>query len=214
MTDTKTKLLDASLDVLRTDGVAGASARVIASRAGVNQALVFYHFGTLDGLLTAAARHAVDERADHYRQLFAEVDSLSALLQVGRELHETEQASGNVAVMAQLMAGGQRDPELAAAARYSMDRWVAEVEQVIDRVLESTVLADVAEARGLARAVCASFIGLELYDGVDPDGGAAALDALTQLAVLADTIDGLGPVARRAVSARLKGGARRTRRDG
>lgn len=212
MADTKTKLLEASMDVLRTDGIAGVSARVIAGRAGVNQALVFYHFGTLDGLLAAGSRHAVDRLADHYRQLFAAVDSLSELLQVGRELHDTEQAAGNVAAMAQLMAGGQRDPELAAAARYAMDRWIAEVEQVVDRVLRSSVLADVSDARGLSRIVCASFIGLELYDGVDPEGGAAALDALTQLAQLSDAIDGLGPVARRAVTARLKSSSRRTQR--
>lgn len=209
MVDTKTKLLEASMDVLRTDGIAGASARVIAGRAGVNQALVFYHFGTLNGLLTAGSRHTVDRLADRYHQLFAEVDSLSALLRVGRELHETEQAAGNVAVMAQLMAGGQRDPELATAARYAIDRWIAEVEQVVDRVLRSSVLADITQARGLARAVCASFIGLELYDGIDPDGGTAALDALTELTVLADAIDDLGPVARRAVRARLKSGTRR-----
>lgn len=204
MADTKTKLLEASMDVLRTDGIAGASARVIAGRAGVNQALVFYHFGTLDGLLAAGSRHAVDRLADHYRQLFAAVDSLSALLRVGRELHDTEQAAGNVAVMAQLMAGGQRDPELAAAARYAMDRWIAEVEQVVDRVLRSSVLADITRARGLARAVCASFIGLELYDGIDPEGGTSALDALTELTLLAEAIDDLGPVARRAVRARLR----------
>ena len=204
MPDTRTKLLDATTDVLRTDGITAASARVIASRAGVNQALVFYHFGTLTGLVDAAVRHAVDTSADHYREVFAQVDSLSALLQVGRELHAAEQASGNVAIMAQLMAGGQHDTALASAARYGMDRWIAEIEQVVDRVLRSSVLADLAEARGLARAVCASFIGLELYDGVDPDGGTDALDALTRLAVLADAIDGLGPVARRAVSARLR----------
>lgn len=204
MADTRTKLIDATIDVLRTDGITGVSARVVAARAEVNQALVFYHFGTLSGLVDAAARHAVDTSADSYRAAFAEVDTLSGLLRVGRDLHETEQASGNVALMAQLMAGGQHDAALAAAARYGMDRWVAEIEPVIARVLRDSVLAGSADVRGLARVVCAGFIGLELYDGVDPDGGVAALETLSQLALLADAIDGLGPVARRAVSARLR----------
>lgn len=209
MPDTRTKLIEAAIDVLRTDGITGVSARVVAARADVNQALVFYHFGTLTGLIDAAARHAVDTSADRYRAIFADVDSLSALLQTGRELHLPEQASGNVALMSQLMAGGQHDPNLASSARYGMTRWVDEIETVIDRVLRTSVLVDVSDGRGIARVVCASFIGLELYDGVDPEGGTAALDALTQLARLSDAIDDLGPVARRAVSARLKSGARR-----
>lgn len=209
MADTRTKLLDATIDVLRTDGITGVSARVVAGRAEVNQALVFYHFGTLAGLLDAAARHAVDASADHYRAAFSEVESLAALLGVGRELHEAEQASGNVALMAQLMAGGQHDPALAAAARYGMDRWIGEIETVVERVLRTSVLAGFADARGLARTVCASFIGLELYDGIDPAGGATALETLSQLAVLADAIDSLGPVARRAVTGRLRAAGRR-----
>lgn len=211
MPDTKTKLIDATIDVLRGDGITGVSARAVAARAGVNQALVFYHFGTLAELIDAATRHAVDTSADHYRAAFAEVGSLAALLHVGRALHAAEQASGNVALMAQLMAGGQHDPRLAAAARYGMDRWIAEIESVVERVLRTSVLADIADARGLARVVCAGFIGLELYDGVDSSGGAAALDALAQLAVVADAIDGLGPVARRAVGARLKSNRRANR---
>lgn len=203
MSDTKAKLLDAATDVLRTEGITGVSARVVAARAEVNQALVFYHFGTLAGLIDAATRQAVDRSAAQYHDVFAEVDSLPALLQLGRELHAAEQASGNVALMAQLMAGGQHDAQLAAAARYGMDRWIAEVEIAADRVLRGSVLAEICDARGLARVVCASFIGLELYDGIDPAGGAAALDALDRLAVLADAIDGLGPVARRAVTAHL-----------
>ena len=43
--ETKTKLLEGALRTLVDQGTAKASARTIASPAGVNQALVFYHFG-------------------------------------------------------------------------------------------------------------------------------------------------------------------------
>ena len=46
--DTRTRLLDGALETLRTRGIAGVSARTIAAAAGVNQALVFYHFGGVD----------------------------------------------------------------------------------------------------------------------------------------------------------------------
>ena len=52
----------------------------------------------------------------------------------------------------------------------------------------------------------AAFIGLELYEGVDPAGARAALDALDRLAVLLEVMDDLGPLARRALRAKLRRG--------
>lgn len=209
MSDTKTKLLDATVDVLRQDGITSLSARVIAARAGVNQALVFYHFGTLGALIDAATRAAVDTSRDRYREAFATATSLQELIELGGRLHEQERTAGNVALMAQVMAGAQHDPVLAEAARYAMSVWTTEVEAALARILASSTLADFVDVPGLARAVSAGFIGLELYDGVDSDGGTAAMGALSQLVVLVDALDSLGPVAKRAVSARLRSTVRR-----
>ena len=54
MADTRDALIEAAIAVLRESGFASASARRIAQRAGCNQALVFYHFGTVNDLLVAA----------------------------------------------------------------------------------------------------------------------------------------------------------------
>jgi len=201
---TRDKLLRATQGVLVEDGIAHLSARSVAARAGVNQALVFYHFGTVSELVEAASGALADESLGHYREQFAAVDSLGGLLALGREVHDRERTTGNVAVMAQLMAGAQRDEVLARAARYAMDLWRQEVESVVHRVLGSSPLSDVIDTPGLARAISAAFIGLELYEGVDTDGAASALDALERLGVLVEAVDDLGPVARRAVRARLR----------
>lgn len=209
MNDTRAKLLEAAADTVREHGTAGASARVIAARAGVNQALVFYHFDTVSNLIEAACRVAVDEAAGRCREQLAGVTSLTGLLDVGRELHRQERDLGNVALLAQLMSGVGRDPVLADAARYAMSVWVAEIEQVVERALHDSPLAAVIDPAGLARAVSAAFIGMELYEGVDPDGAADALDAVQQLGVLVGVlvgvIDDLGPVVRLALRSRLRG---------
>jgi AcrR family transcriptional regulator len=205
---TRDKLLRATQEALVEDGIAHLSARTVASRAGVNQALVFYHFGTVSELVEAAARARSDESIGHYRERFAAVDSLTALLALGREVHERERSAGNVAVMAQLMAGAQRDEVLARAARYALDLWRTEVEAVVRRVLAPSPVADVVDAGGLARAISAAFVGLELYEGVDAEGAAAGLESLERLGVLVEAVDDLGPVARRAVRARLRRRAR------
>jgi AcrR family transcriptional regulator len=201
---TRAKLLEAAAGSIRDDGMTGVSARGIAARAGVNQALVFYHFGTVGELVDAATRHAVDTSAEFYREQFATVSTLGELLTLGRRLHERERAAGNVAMMAQLMSGAQRDEVLAGAARYAMARWNAEIETVVRRVLHDSPLVTVADPAGIARAISAGFIGLELYEGVDAEGAAQAMDSLQQLAVLVDVLDDLGPVARRALAAKVK----------
>lgn len=201
---TRDKLLDAAAVALAEDGVAGVSARSVAARAEVNQALVFYHFGSVADLLAAAVRRSVDTAVASYRDLFSDVASLGELLAVGRELHEAERRAGNVLQMAQVMAGALRDKRLAGAGRYAMDRWAGEVEAVLDRVLPTTPLAGLVEPAGLARAVAAGFIGLELYDGVDPDAAGAALASLDAIGALVAAFDGLPPVARRAVRGRAR----------
>ena len=107
---TRDKLLDAAATALAQDGVAGVSARTVAARADVNQALVFYHFGSVSGLLDAAVRRSVDLAVASYHARFSEVSSLAELLSVGRDLHEAEKRAGNVQQMAQVMAGAY-DPE-------------------------------------------------------------------------------------------------------
>jgi AcrR family transcriptional regulator len=198
------KLLVAAAESLREDGIAGLSARAIANRADVNQALIFYHFGTVGELVEAACRQAVEASAAFYREQFAAVSSLTELLALGRRLHERERAAGNVAMMAQLMSGAQTDPTLASAASYAMARWNEEIEAVVRRVLQGNPLSELTDPAGLARAISAGFIGLELYEGVDPEGAGQAIAALEQLGSLIDVIDDLGPVARRAMRAKVK----------
>ncbi|MFI5937540.1 TetR/AcrR family transcriptional regulator [Actinoplanes sp. NPDC051494] len=204
MTPTRQKLIDGALAAIREHGIAGVSARTIATAAGVNQALVFYHFGTVDDLLAAACESATAASVASYRSALAGVTSLRELLAVGRELHEREKAGGNVAILAQMLAGAQTDPRLAPPTAAALALWTAEIETVLRRVLTGSPFGTLAEPAGLAKAVSAAFVGLELYEGVDEPGATTAFEALEQLAVLAEVVDDLGPVARRALRARLR----------
>ena len=57
------RIVEAAIETLKTEGFAGASARAIARTGGFNQALVFYHFGSVNELLHRGARR--DERDAH-----------------------------------------------------------------------------------------------------------------------------------------------------
>jgi len=207
--DTKQKLIDGALTAIRTHGIAGTSARTIAAAAGVNQALVFYHFGSVDDLIATACRVATEERVASYRPRLATVGSLRELLDLGRTLHVEERAAGNVRVLAQTLAGAQMDEKLVEPTAAAMALWTDEIETVLRRVLVDSPLTELADPAGLARAVSAAFVGLELYEGVDPAGAESALDALEQLSVLVEVVDSLGPIARRALRSRARKTARR-----
>jgi AcrR family transcriptional regulator len=202
--DTRTKLLEAALDTLRKQGIAGVSARTIAAEAGVNQALVFYHFGSVDQLLAAACEHGSRQRIALYHERFAAVTTLSELLDLGRSLHAEERAQGSVAALAQLLAGGQSDPKLAPATTVGLNLWIAEVEQALERVLAASPLAELVDVAGLAKATAAAFVGLELYEGVDAEGANQAMDALAELADLVTALEDMGPLVRRAVRGKLR----------
>ena len=204
MSDTKQRLLDGALAALREHGVTGASARTIAAAAGVNQALVFYHYGSVDELLGAACRQATEQRVAAYAGRFAAVTSLRELLQVGRDLHTAELAQGNVSVLAQLLAAAQTGDRLAAPTAAAFALWTGEIEAVLTRLLAGSPVAEIADIPGLARAVAAAFVGIELYEGVDRDGAHQALEALDQLAVLVEVVEELGPLARRALRSRIR----------
>ncbi|MDH6219842.1 AcrR family transcriptional regulator [Streptomyces pseudovenezuelae] len=207
--ETKTKLLEGALRTLTEQGIAKTSARSVAAAAGVNQALVFYHFGSVDELLAAACRYGAEQAVGRYRERFDAVTSLSELLVVGREMHEAERDGGHVALLGQLLAGAQTNEALGPATAAGLDLWIAEIEKVLVRVLGGSPVGEFVDPAGLARAVAASFVGMELYEGVDAVGANSALDALDQLGLLVSALEELGPVAQRAVRHRLRRTARR-----
>ncbi|MFJ3904754.1 TetR/AcrR family transcriptional regulator [Streptomyces sp. NPDC090025] len=202
--DTRTRLLQGALRTLVEQGIAKTSARSVAATAGVNQALIFYHFGSVDELLAAACRFGSEQRVARYRDRLEGVGSLSELLSFAREMHAEERAAGHVAVLGQLLAGAQTQPRLVTATAAGLDLWITEIERVLRRVLAGGPLDGLADPAGLARAVAASFVGMELYEGVDPAGAEAALDTLEHLGDLLAALDELNPVTQRAVRYALR----------
>ncbi|MFI6850416.1 TetR/AcrR family transcriptional regulator [Kitasatospora sp. NBC_00085] len=204
MSDTRERLMEAAISALKRQGISGVSARTIAAEIGVNQALVFYHFKTVEGLLAAAALRETGLRLDRYRPHFEAAGSLRELLSIGQNLDEEERAAGNVALLGQFLAGATGHPQLTEATADALRMWTDELQRVLERLYAGHPLAEFLDLPGLARAVAAAFVGLELYEGVDPQGAAGAFAALDRLGVLVEVVDSLGPVVSLAVRAKVR----------
>ncbi len=75
------RVLDAALDVLAEDGVAGITHRKVAARADVPLGSVPYHFASLTELCTRAFARYVEQRSTEYEALFAAVTSREDLIE-------------------------------------------------------------------------------------------------------------------------------------
>lgn len=184
--DTRDRIVVAAQHCLRTEGIAGASARAIARHGDFNQALIFYHFGSVDGLLQAAAREDADRRAALYADRLAEVTTLAELVSVGRQIHDVETEQGSTVVLAQLLAGSVASPTLGEAILDGMRPWTALVEDALRRVVADTALASVVPMEDLAFAISSLFLGMELMASLDTDhdriaGLFTSLDSVTLL---------------------------------
>src|SRR5215212_215717 len=102
--DTRAKILAAAFRRLATDGYAALSVREIAKDAGVNHALINYHFGTKDRLVIAVLDEANRQLLARQQQMYGEPGGFAAKWAQARRFYENDIASGFVRVQAELYA--------------------------------------------------------------------------------------------------------------
>ena len=201
---TSDRLLAAALTVVAREGISGASARVIAAEADVNQGLIFYHHNSVEELLAEASRQVSARRAERYAARLAAVTSFSELSTIARELHGEERRSGDLVVLTQLLAGARTRPLVAAALRDNFHLLVHPVEQTLDRLVTDTALEEVLAVPELARSIAGGFLGLELLDGIVTDIDAGPFDAIDAIAGVVDLALQAGTIETAVLRRRLR----------
>jgi AcrR family transcriptional regulator len=170
---TRSALVDAAIEALREVGFAGASARVIASRAGCNQALVFYHFGSVVDLLLAALDEVSVRRMDRYREATADLQGPAELVQAAQQIFSEDLDHGYVSVLAQMIAGASTTPGLGTEVAARIAPWRTFTEEVLRGALGESPLQALLPSYQVSHAVVALYLGLEMLSQLDGDKGAA-----------------------------------------
>ena len=188
--ETRERIVQAAIDTLDAEGIVGTSARAIARRGSFNQALIFYHFGSVDGLLIEAAQAEGRTRATRYESMLRQITTISELIVVAREIHHHEQESGSVNVLAQLLAGANTSPDLRDGVHLGMVPWMSLVQDAIVRVLRQSSISTLIDPADATYAVASLFIGMELMALLDPnrDRPDALFDGVARLAPMIDAV--------------------------
>ena len=110
--DTKTKILDAAYRCLANEGYAALSIREIAKDAGVNHALINYHFRSKDQLVIAVLDAANRELLARQSRMYAAPGNFAEKWAQARAFYQGDFASGFVRVQAELWAASLSNPGL------------------------------------------------------------------------------------------------------
>jgi AcrR family transcriptional regulator len=194
-TETRRLLVQAAIETLKDEGYAGASARAIAERAGSNQGLVFYHFGSVANLLLAALDAVSAARLEHYGAAVEQVGSPAELVEVARTIFSEDLDAGYVTVLAEMIAGASSTPGLGAEVSARIGPWVDFAEASVRRAAGDSPLAALVPPRDLAHGIVALYLGLEMLSHLDGDRAPALslFDHAATLAALFGSMSGPGP---------------------
>jgi AcrR family transcriptional regulator len=165
--DTRRLLVEAAIETLKNEGFAGASARAIAERAGSNQGLVFYHFGSVANLLLAALDAVSAQRLAMYDAAVQSVGSPAELVDVAADIFRQDLDAGHVTVLVEMIAGSSSTPGLAAEVVARIGPWFDFAQGAIEKTLGGSPLASVLPARDVAYAVVALYLGLEMLSHLE-----------------------------------------------
>jgi len=190
LSGTKLQIVEAALATLKTKGFAGASARAIAREGGFNQALIFYHFGSVRTLLLAALDLISDRRMNDYGPAFDAARTAPELTRLARTIYDDDLERGNITALGEMVSGGVSDASLGAEVAARIEPWIGLVERKLEQLLAGSPLRSLGSPRDLAFGIVAAYFGIDMLSHLQRDRSRAEslLDLASQVATLADGI--------------------------
>ncbi len=166
------RILDAALEVLVADGVAGITHRKVASRADVPLGSVTYHFESLAELRTQAFIWYVEQRTAEYEALFTQVETREDLVDVLVDLVQGGPSRHRSAVLGfELHLAALRDPALralthewtrasrAVLARFTGPETAGRLDALLEGMIMHALLSTEPEPRESTRAAIVQTLG-------------------------------------------------------
>jgi AcrR family transcriptional regulator len=202
----RARIVDAALQTLRAEGYAGVSVRAIAATGAFSPALVFYHFGSVDALLLAVLDRVSGERLTRYEVRLRDVSSLATLAAALEELYGEDLQLGQLTAVQEIVGAMAFDPQLGPEIVVRMQPWMTFAEQLAQRIMSGSPLANLVDPAVIGSAVIALYMGLEIVARMqagDTSGSRALVATLSETAPWIDRLLGKGTAGRRRQATRV-----------
>lgn len=180
--------MDAVVRLTATAGARGLTARAIGAEAGVNQALIFYHFESVENLLRLAYAGATEAMVRDYAEALGAARTFEDLYAVGERLGASSRADGSAVLLTHVMAAAHHDEQMAVALAASLGTWREVVTEAVRRVVAHHGLDGVLDADGMAAALAASTIGMVTVDALPGAPLGSTLRSVEPLPRVVDTL--------------------------
>jgi AcrR family transcriptional regulator len=192
--ETKAKILDAAFRRLATEGYAALSVREIARDAGVNHALINYHFRTKDQLVISVLDEANRQLLARQRAMYAGDEGFADKWARACEFYRDDLASGFVRMQAELWAASLSNAELREKFAPRILAWKQVVREAVEGAVATLAGCGVRLPRPYTPRVIATWIsnfwiGMELADLLGPYERADHAAALETMHALLEDLD-------------------------
>jgi len=162
-TEARLNLVEAAITVLARDGFAHTSARAVAAEAGGTNGSIFYHFGSMDGLLAATASELSQRRMGRVKAALGGDNAASQWPdRLGETIRAEAESPEGVAVV-ELLVGARTSPGLGQPIRQALDESTQFTAAELVRIMGDSPSAQLIPVELLAEVATATFFGLELF---------------------------------------------------
>jgi AcrR family transcriptional regulator len=131
--DRRTRILDSACAAIALRGVRGLRVEEVAAGADVSVTLLYYYFGSRQGLVQATLRHANSRAPSGHPLDLSTGNSYDAVRgALVREISDDEATRENSSVWGEVMAAAVFEPDLRMDVHAAVGEWTRHVAEAID----------------------------------------------------------------------------------
>ena len=170
---TRAAIIDATLRRIGVDGYAHLNLRQIAQEAGVNHALISYHFGSKQQLVLAVLDAANRRLIERQERMYAQPVPASEKWRQACAFYEDDLRSGFVRLTMEMMAASFTDATLRREFVPRMLAWHRLIDEEVAQTIARHGLELPVSARAIGAFIACFWVGMEaqMTVGIDESEG-------------------------------------------
>jgi AcrR family transcriptional regulator len=177
---TRERILEATVALMAEIGIDRVRTRAVAERAGVNPALVHYHFGSMSALVLEAAEYALIHELGPSIDAFAAGSTIQDGIVAILAWIEDEGRTPGSTILAEAMVRSTRDPAFRDWSTHASRRFRALILQRLQMALDAGEIDRSLDIESTAVLLAAVLDGLLFHRLVDPELDVSQTQALLE----------------------------------